>query len=124
MEAEAYQADLGGFGYLPGRFYSRFSLQHFRQRHSHSLLVVARFADSGGSFPAGYSFHQFVHAISFECGIICRPEVSDQEMTTMPNIALEPFEQVGNERKEFRSGVESGRPKAEDAGGIRVHWSD
>jgi len=26
------------------------------------------------------------------------------------NHALEPFEQVGNERKEFRSGVESGRP--------------
>ena len=41
-----------------------------------------------------------------------------------PKPALEPFEQVGNERKEFRSGVESGRPKAGDAGGIRVHWSD
>jgi len=41
-----------------------------------------------------------------------------------PHLALEPFEQVGNERKEFRSGVESGRPKAEDAGGIPVHWSD
>ena len=81
MEAKAHQAYMGGIGSFRSSICSRERVQHFWQRHSHTLLVAYWSAVGSGIYSTDCGSHQFVRSISFES---CVFHFSEQKMTTMP----------------------------------------